>query len=125
MNDVTADGALYFSSAGNEGNFNDGTASVWEGDFRVANGTIPALTGAGDLHNFGAGVFSNRVESSTTFVLALFWSDPLGQSANDYDFYILNSTLTGVSSMRQPTCRMATTTLSRARSRGPSPASAS
>ena len=70
VNDVTADGALYFSSAGNEGNFNDGTASVWEGDFRVANGTIPTLPAAGDLHNFGAGVISNRVESSSTFVLA-------------------------------------------------------
>ena len=33
VNDVTAAGAMYFSSAGNEGNINDGTASVWEGDF--------------------------------------------------------------------------------------------
>ena len=41
----------------------------WEGDFRVANGTIPILAGGGDLHNFGGGVFSNRVESSSTFVL--------------------------------------------------------
>src|SRR5262249_8142050 len=34
VNDVTADGALYFSAAGNEGNLMDQTASVWEGDFK-------------------------------------------------------------------------------------------
>ena len=33
VNDVTAAGALYFSSAGNSGNKNDGTSGVWEGDF--------------------------------------------------------------------------------------------
>ncbi len=30
---VTANGVLYFSSAGNEGNLDDGTSSTWEGDF--------------------------------------------------------------------------------------------
>ena len=33
VNDVTAAGALYFSSAGNSGNKNDGTSGVWEGNF--------------------------------------------------------------------------------------------
>src|SRR5499427_6782034 len=33
VNDVTASGALYFSSAGNSGNLNDGTSGVWEGNF--------------------------------------------------------------------------------------------
>ncbi|MEN8693080.1 MAG: hypothetical protein AB1Z20_23700 [Desulfobacterales bacterium] len=33
VNSVTADGALYFSSAGNSGNLNDGESGVWEGDF--------------------------------------------------------------------------------------------
>ena len=33
VKDVTAAGALYFSAAGNEGNLNDGTSGVWEGDF--------------------------------------------------------------------------------------------
>jgi hypothetical protein len=33
VNDVTADGALFFSSAGNSGNKNDETSGVWEGDF--------------------------------------------------------------------------------------------
>src|SRR5262249_40665752 len=33
VNDVTADGALYFASAGNSGSKDHGTAGTWEGDF--------------------------------------------------------------------------------------------
>src|SRR4030095_16210092 len=33
VNDVTASGALYFSSAANSGNQNDGQSGTWEGDF--------------------------------------------------------------------------------------------
>ena len=36
VNDFTGDGGLYFSSAGNSGNFDDGTSGVWEGDFSSA-----------------------------------------------------------------------------------------
>ena len=53
VEDVTADGALYFSSAGNSGNANDGTSGVWEGDFKKAKSTIGALAGLGDVHDFG------------------------------------------------------------------------
>jgi subtilisin-like proprotein convertase family protein len=92
---VTADGALYFSSAGNEGNLNDGTSGTWEGDFN-ANGTLdPVLTGAGLVHDFGDGGQSNLVTASSA-VVTLHWSDPLGASANDYDVYILNGALTTI-----------------------------
>ena len=94
VNEVTADGALYFSSAGNEGNFNDGTSGTWEGDFKNSRITLPALTG-GTLHDFGDGVISNFVEIGG-FVTTLHWSDPLGASGNDYDFFILNNSLTTV-----------------------------
>src|SRR5207244_690375 len=52
VNDVTAAGALYFSSAGNEGNLNDGTSGTWEGDF-VDGGASAAPLTAGRRHNFG------------------------------------------------------------------------
>jgi subtilisin-like proprotein convertase family protein len=91
---ATNDGAMYFSSASNDGNFNDGTSSVWEGDFK-SGGTLAVLPG-GTVHDFGSGVISNRAESSSPFVLALFWSDPFGGSGNDYDLFILNNTLTMV-----------------------------
>ena len=35
VNAVAASGGLYFSSAGNSGNLNDGTSGVWEGDFQA------------------------------------------------------------------------------------------
>jgi subtilisin-like proprotein convertase family protein len=95
VEEVVADGALYFSSAGNQGNFNDGTSSVWEGDFRDSGTTLPFLPG-GTLHNFGNGVIANRAESSSQFILGLWWSDPPGASANDYDLFIMNNTLTTV-----------------------------
>ncbi|HEV3074191.1 MAG TPA: neuroendocrine convertase 1, partial [Thermoanaerobaculia bacterium] len=50
VNQVTAAGALYFSSAGNEGNLDAGTSGTWEGDFNP-NGTLAVLgPGAGTTH---------------------------------------------------------------------------
>jgi uncharacterized repeat protein (TIGR01451 family) len=94
VRDVTASGVLYFSSAGNEGNLDDGTAGTWEGDFS-ANGTPPVLAGAGVAHNFGDGGQSNLVTANGVAVL-LDWSDPLGASGNDYDVYDLDGTLTTI-----------------------------
>ncbi|MBL8207463.1 MAG: S8 family serine peptidase [Blastocatellia bacterium] len=103
VNDVTKAGALYFSSAGNAGNYNDGTSGTWQGDFKNA-GRQPLTAGpSGDplytFHDFGGGLISNRI--SRTFgdgfvVVRLFWSDPEGAAQNDFDIYILNSTLTSV-----------------------------
>jgi hypothetical protein len=50
VNDVTAAGALYFSSAGNSGNINDGTSGVWEGNFSDGGATSAPLP-AGNVHN--------------------------------------------------------------------------
>lgn len=102
VNDVTAGGALYFSSAGNSGNDNDGTSGVWEGDF-VDGGPAPAPIGAanGNLHQFPA---EGATPAQTFNVLTvasgpviLNWSDPLGGSGNDYDLYALNAAGTTVS----------------------------
>src|SRR5262249_49406374 len=46
VKDVTASGALYFSSAGNSGNLDAGTAGAWEGDF-VDGGATGAPLPAG------------------------------------------------------------------------------
>src|SRR5215813_11639179 len=53
VNAVTADGALYFSSAGNEGSVAKNTAGVWEGDFNDAGSpafTFPGGAKAGTIH---------------------------------------------------------------------------
>ncbi|MBS1796458.1 MAG: S8 family serine peptidase [Acidobacteria bacterium] len=98
VNDVTAAGALYFSSAGNSGNKNDGTSGAWEGDF-VSAGTLALVPGGNvlDFDQTAAVATSDLFTVGTgTAPATLDWSDPLGGSANDYDLYILNSTLTSV-----------------------------
>ncbi len=93
VNDVTAAGALYFSSAGNAGNKNDNTAGVFEGDF-VDGGPNPLL-GTGVVHNFGGGVLYDTITANGG-PGNLFWADPLGASGNDYDLFVLNSTGTAI-----------------------------
>ena len=87
---VVADGALYFSAAGNSGNFNDGTSGVWEGDFDLLSA---------DIHDFGDGTGLNTMTANTSLI-TLQWADPQGGSDNDYDLYVLNAagdTVLGVS----------------------------
>jgi hypothetical protein len=99
VNDVVAAGALYFSSAANSGNLNDLTAGTWEGDF-ADGGTIALISGTNHVHDFdptAAVAQSDLLTVGTgTAPASLSWSDPLGGSANDYDLYILNSTLTTI-----------------------------
>jgi len=97
VNDVTASGALYFSSAGNQGNKDDNTSATWEGNFVASTGTLPAvLTGAGTPMTFSGGAnLTNQCTLSMSPVL-MQWSDPLGGSGNDYDMFDLNAGLTTV-----------------------------
>lgn len=89
VNDVVADGALYFSSAGNEGNLDDSTSGTYEGDFNPVAAASPLP--AGNIHNFGS-VTYETITAPGEQVVGLWWADPLGGSNNDYDLYLLNST---------------------------------
>ena len=95
VNQVSAAGVLYFSSAGNSGNLDDGTAGTWEGNF-TPNGAIPGLPAGTVAHNFGGGGQSNAFTAPSGNPITLHWTDKFGTSANDYDLYVLNSTLTVV-----------------------------
>ena len=91
INAAAALGCFHFSAAGNSGNLDAATAGVWEGDFAPAEGDPPAGV-EGVVHDFGdAG--SNRIEKRG-FEPQLKWADPLGASANDYDLYLFDGTLT-------------------------------
>jgi subtilisin-like proprotein convertase family protein len=94
--DVTADGAAYFSSAGNAGNLDDGTSGVWEGDFKKAKTPVVVLPSGYEAHDFGHGVVANRIEVGGGPVI-LHWSDPgtlaNPQSSNDYDLFVLTPDL--------------------------------
>ncbi len=96
VNTVTAAGVHYFSSAGNAGNFNDGTSGTWEGDF--ADGGAPPSPIVGDVaaHDWGGGSTTNRITVDSPFAFTLQWADPLGASANDYDLYLLSPDGTSV-----------------------------
>jgi hypothetical protein len=98
VNTVTAGGALYFSSAGNEGNIAKGTAGYWEGDFQAGGAlTVPGNTKTGTVHSFGVGGATNDLSTSSNGQdVGLYWSDPAGNSTNDYDEFILDNSLTNV-----------------------------
>ena len=89
VNEVVADGALYFTASGNQGNEDSGTSGTYEGDFNGDAAASPLPTGK--VHNFGGGDF-DTITAPGEQVVGLFWSDPLGGSHNDYDLYLLNST---------------------------------
>ncbi|MFT3917014.1 MAG: S8 family serine peptidase [Anaeromyxobacteraceae bacterium] len=96
--DVTADGAVYVSSAGNQGNFNDGTSGTWEGDFTSA-GTFATLPSGYEVHDFGNGAVSNRIELGGGPII-LHWADPgtldAPASGSDYDIFVLTPDLRSV-----------------------------
>jgi uncharacterized repeat protein (TIGR01451 family) len=101
VNDVTADGALYFSSAGNSGNLNDGTSGAWEGDFTSAGDAPAPLAGMGTPLNWTPGAATanplNTITATPSALgVSMQWSDPLGSSTNDYDLFVLNAAGTAV-----------------------------
>ncbi|HWW00694.1 MAG TPA: proprotein convertase P-domain-containing protein [Candidatus Acidoferrum sp.] len=90
VNSVTASGALYFSSAGNEGSKRHGTSGTWEGDFVDGGPAGAPVNGkGGNLLSFGATTYDTAVQPG--FAVILLWSDPLGLSTNDYDLYVLDT----------------------------------
>ncbi len=103
VNDVTASGALYFSSAANSGNLSSGTSGTWEGDFSLSTTTSTVINTAEEdtvaLHNFGTAVVPQAYDVLKTAAsggVGLHWSDPVGGSTNDYDLFVTNSTGTSV-----------------------------
>ena len=89
VNALAAAGVLYFSAAGNEG----GGFEVWEGDFMAGGQPVPALPPGTDLHRYLGypGPGNKIVTPSSIGEYTLKWSDPAGQSSNDYDLFILNA----------------------------------
>lgn len=93
VNSVISAGAFYFSSAGNSGNINDLSSSVWEGDF-VDDGPITYDgTLLGNAHRFFAPrvIFNQAFTQTSSEKTCLFWSDRLGGSTNDYDLFIVDT----------------------------------
>jgi uncharacterized delta-60 repeat protein len=103
VNEVVADGALYFSSAGNFGNEGDGTSATWEGDFTNSGPMTPPLDNAPpsvNVHDFdptsNVEQFNRITAGGYPSPIILHWNDPIGGSSNDYDMYILGPTAQSV-----------------------------
>ena len=91
VNTVTANGVLYFSSAGNSGNLESSFSGTWEGDFSAPH-SIPLASNPGYvMHEFVSSITSNPTTSPST-KLYMHWADPAGKSSTDYDFYVLDPT---------------------------------
>jgi subtilisin-like proprotein convertase family protein len=90
---VTKSGALYFSSAGNEGNVDGGTSGNYEGMFRSSGRTIGKF--GGPAHDFDPGpgvqVVNPTTAHSADQPALLQWADPLGAANDDYDLYALDA----------------------------------
>ena len=98
---VTAAGVFYFSAAGNNNSLKKSTSGTWQGDFLDSGTTLSTISakesGSYAIHSFGAANYDTLTIPSTVSVnggegvYELMWSDPLGQSANDYDLFITDS----------------------------------
>lgn len=98
---VTAGNKLfYFSSAGNSGSLQAHSSGAWQGDFLNSGTTISEGSVSVAVHSFGATNYDTLTSPSPisvngagggTGAYELMWSDPLGESANDYDLFITDS----------------------------------
>lgn len=102
VNDVTKDGALYFSSAANSGNLTSGTSGTWEGDFSSGGNSTLITLAEGQtvqVNNFGTKAKPQTYDTLTSAPgsgVVLQWADAWGTADDDYDLFVLNSTGTQV-----------------------------
>ncbi len=95
VNTVTAAGVLYFGAAANSGSLDAGTSGTWEGTFNSAGQLTSDLIPGHILHEFVPGEPGNAATSPSLRVF-LHWAEPAGAAVNDYDLYVLNSTMSVV-----------------------------
>jgi len=105
---AASQGVLCFTAAGNNNNFDSGTAGTWLGDFVASGSTITVGTQNYPLLNFGDGVVENTVgpQAGNTSLqglgFILEWSDPWDCSNNNYDLFVIqNGNVVGASTNQQ------------------------
>jgi hypothetical protein len=95
IDEASTAGVLYFSAAANSGNLAHHSSSTWEGDFKDGGPADTKYGAAGK--NSRVNIFSGRVTLNTVdrltgnATVSLFWSDPLHESKNEYDLFVVGS----------------------------------
>jgi len=97
VNNFVSSGGLYFSAAGNDYNKSHGGSGVWEGDFASSGLLFPSpyRPGSGLIYSFGTRVDNTLIEPQSNFI-SLQWADPKAGSSNDYDLFLMDSTLSTI-----------------------------
>ena len=90
VNAAVADGCVFFSAGGNDGNLTNGTSGVWEGDYAAGSALEVDGRRVGTKHDFGGGVEANELRGRSVRTIILQWAGPLGASTNDYDLFLVN-----------------------------------
>ena len=90
VNAAVADGCVFFSAGGNDGNLTHGTSGVWEGDYAAGSALVVDGETLGTRHDFGGGMEANELQGLSVRTIILQWADPLGASTNDYDLFLVN-----------------------------------
>ncbi len=103
VNEVTANGILYVTAAGNSGNRKAGSSVTWEGPFkagtRIGNGIRHAFDpGNNQNGEYNTVLISRRaLDSCKAFGVNLFWNDPLPPpggnkpaDVSDYELYAVD-----------------------------------
>ena len=93
VNAAVADGCVFFSAGGNDGNLTHGTSGIWEGDYAAGSALVVDGQTLGTRHDFGSGVEENEVRGFGIIGVSsiiLQWADPLGASTNDYDLFLVD-----------------------------------
>ena len=90
---VSAAGAYYFSSAGNDYNVDqEGVTAAWEGDFVDSGDGTLAYDSAGDNANYVIAPFDGFMQQAAF----LFWADPQSTATtgatDDYDLFVFDPT---------------------------------
>ncbi|MBO6166910.1 MAG: InlB B-repeat-containing protein [Kiritimatiellae bacterium] len=88
INDFTAKGGVYFSSASNSGNKDSDTSGTWEGDFSDSGSTYGSYSGS--KHSFSGSITANEITRTATGV-ALQWADSWDNPDSDYDLYVADA----------------------------------
>ena len=87
--DASNKGVMHFSCMANYNNLDSGVTSCWEGDFK--SGETSGLLDFKPGSDGGADEYNQITSNGNSVDVYLFWSEPTGSAASQYNLYALDS----------------------------------